>query len=84
MNTAIAKFQSAKKIRNFVNISISNKCIDNFVCNYKPKFLSYSFDNTDVAINYLKGLLTFPKGEANMERMEEQVANSEYWNNQRF
>lgn len=41
-------------------------------------------DNTPVAINYLKGLLSYPKGEANMERMEEQVVNSEYRAYQHF
>jgi SRSO17 transposase len=80
----MAKFQSAKKIRNFLNISVSERCINGFVCNYKSTFLSYRFDNTPVAINYLKGLLICPKGEANMERMEEQVANSEYRAYQHF
>jgi SRSO17 transposase len=37
-----------------------------------------------VAIKYLKGLLICPKGEANMERMEEQVENSEYRAYQHF
>ena len=80
----MAKLQSIKKICDFVNISISNRCIDGFVGSYKTWFWSYRFDNTPVAINYLKGLLSCPKGEANMERMEEQVENSEYRAYQHF
>lgn len=80
----MAKFQSIKKICDFVSGSISNRCINDFVCEYETWFRSYRFDNTPVAINYLKGLLSCPKGEANMERMEEQVANSEYRAYQHF
>lgn len=80
----MAKFQSVKKICEFVNASISNICIEEYVSLYKTCFRAYRFDNTPVAINYLKGLLSCPKGEANMERMEEQVANSEYRAYQHF
>ncbi len=74
----MAKIQSVKKICNFINVSISNCCISEFVSNYKARYQSYRFDNTLVAINYLKRLLSCPKGEGNMERMEEYVANSKY------
>lgn len=80
----MAKFQSVKKTCDFVNISIPDRCIDDFVTIYKTWFRCYRFDNTTVAINYLKGLLSCPKGEANMERMEEQVADSEYRAYQHF
>ena len=80
----MAKFQSIKKTCNFVSISISKTCIDKFVSSYQKWFWSYRFDNTPVAINYLKGLLMCPKGQANMERMEEQVENSEYRAYQHF
>lgn len=80
----MAKLQSVKKNFNFLNASISNRCIEEFVGAYKIWFWSYRFDNTPVAINYLKGLLSCPKGEANMERMEEQVENSEYRAYQHF
>ena len=76
--------QSNKKICNFVSNCISSECVDEFVRGYKSKFLSYRFDCTSVASNYLKGLLICPKGEANMERMEEQVPNSEYRAYQQF
>jgi SRSO17 transposase len=80
----MTKSQSDKKICKFVSNCIANDCIEEFVGIYKSKFLSYRFDNTPVAMNYLKGLLSCPKGEANMERMEEQVANSEYRAYQHF
>jgi len=80
----MSNFQSVKKIRSFVSSSISNRYVVNFTKQYKIRFKSYRFDNTQVAINYLKGLLSCPKGEANMERMEEQVANSEYRAYQHF
>lgn len=80
----MTKIQSIKKIRNFVNNCISANCIEEFVGIYKSKFLSYRFDNTLVAANYLKGLLKCSKGEANMERMEEQILNSEYRAYQHF
>ena len=80
----MSKFQSVKKILNFIKYSISGRCIDNFVNKYKTSFLSYRFDNSPVAINYLKGLLSCPKGEANMERMEEYVVDSEYRAYQHF
>jgi SRSO17 transposase len=80
----MAKLQSVKKNFDFLNISISNRCIEEFAGAYKIWFWSYRFDNTPVAINYLKGLLSCPKGEANMERMEEQVENSEYRAYQHF
>ena len=80
----MTKSQSVKKFLTFLSISISSRCIDEFVDIYKTLFLSYRFDNTPVATNYLKGLLSCPKGEANMERMEEQVANSEYRAYQHF
>lgn len=80
----MAKYQSVKKTLLFISNSISDRCIDKFVNTYKTLFLSYRFDNSTVAIKYLKGLLSCPKGEANMERMEEQVANSEYRAYQHF
>src|SRR5660397_287079 len=57
----MAKFKSVKKICDFVSSSISNRCINDFVSEYKTWFRSYRFDNTPVAINYLKGLLSCPR-----------------------
>lgn len=76
--------QSVKKLCNFLKYCISDGCIEKFIKPYTFRFMSYRFDNTPVAINYLKGLLICPKGEANMERMEEYVTNSEYRAYQHF
>jgi SRSO17 transposase len=80
----MAKYQSAKKICTFVKYCISTTYVEGFVGAYKTRFLSYRYDTTPTAINYLKGLLICPKGEANMERMEEHVKNSEYRAYQQF
>ena len=80
----MANFQSVKKICNFAKFCITDSCIELFIETYKIWFKSYRFDNTPVAINYFKGLLSCPKGEANMERMEEYVENSEYRAYQHF
>ncbi len=80
----MANFQSVKKICNFAKCCITGDCIEGFIETYKIRFKSYRFDTTPVAINYMKGLLICPKGEANMERMEEYVGNSEYRGYQQF
>ena len=80
----MSRLQSVKKIFDFVRSNISNSCIEDFVRIYKNNFLCHRYDNTPVAINYVKGLLSCPKGEAGMERMEEQIDNSEYRAYQHF
>lgn len=79
----MSKSQSVKKC-NCLNYCISDSCVEEFIETYRDRFRSYRFDNTPVAVNYLKGLLSCPKGEANMERMEEYVADSEYRAYQHF
>ncbi len=80
----MTKHQSVKKNYDFIKSCISTNYVDSFVKAYKAWFRSYRHDTTPVAINYLKGLLICPKGEANMERMEEHVENSEYRAYQQF
>lgn len=77
--------QSEKKI--FQKILIACKSVDkieSFFKKFKSNFKVYRRDNTSTAINYLKGLFCCTKGEANMERMEEEVSNSEYRAYQHF
>jgi SRSO17 transposase len=77
--------QSEKK--NFQKILNVCKSIDNiksFSDKFKTNFKVYRRDNSHTAINYLKGLFCCTKGEANMERMEEEVSNSEYRAYQHF
>ena len=64
----------------FFRYCISDSCIEKFIEPYTNRFMSYRFNNTPL----LKGLLICPKGEANMERMEEYVSSSEYRAYQHF
>ena len=72
----MSNFQLVKKHIFFCKNSISDNYMTDFTQQYKIRFKSYRYDNTQVVINYLKGLLSCPKGEASMERMEELVADS--------
>ena len=55
-----------------------------FVDRYLLFFKAHRFDNTGTAFNYVQGLMKCPKGEANMERMEEEIENSDYRAYQQF
>jgi len=66
------------------NILLSVDCIKNYIKKFSNFFRSHRFDNTSTAVNYILGLLKCPKGEANMERMEEEVDKSEYRAYQQF
>ena len=77
--------QSEKKIFDFFkNASLSISCVVNYVQKYQDYFWAHHFDNTLTALNYIKGLFYCPKGQANMERMEEEIDNSEYRAYQHF
>ena len=77
--------QSEKKFFEFYkNISLSIDCTTGYVYNYQNYFKAHRFNNTSTALNYIKGLLFCPKGQANMERMEEEIDNSEYRAYQHF
>ncbi len=76
---------SEKKIFAFSkNCSLSVSYVKEFVEKFRGCFFSHHFDNTQTAVNYVFGLLKCPKGEANMERMEEEVLKSEYRAYQQF
>ncbi len=66
------------------NSYISVDYIEDRMIELSNFFKSHRFDNTRTAFNYVQGLLKCNKGEANMERMEEEVANSEYRAYQQF
>ena len=77
--------QSAKKTFDFrINVGISICYIKKEISRYSQYFRSHRFDNTDTARNYVLGLLKCPKGEGNMERMEEEISGSEYRATQQF
>lgn len=76
---------SEKKIFKFSkNCSISIDYINNAIEKFSCYFWAHRFDNTNTALNYVLGLLKCPKGQANMERMEEEIDNSEYRAYQQF
>ena len=77
--------ESVKKtFAKFINSRISTNCIVNYVDRFKNHFKAHKYDNTGTAKNYVLGLLKCVKGEANMERMEEEVPESEYRAYQQF
>lgn len=73
-----------KFFTNSLNARISIDCINNFTMNFKNYFRTYRYDNSPTAIKYVLGLLRCSKGEANMERMVEEVDESEYRAYQHF
>ena len=60
------------------------RCIEFFAKRFRINFKVYRRDNSHTAINYMKRLFFCEKGQANMERMEEEVSNSEYRAYQHF
>ena len=68
----------------FKNRCISIDYLSLFVKGFSSFFKAHRFDNTETALNYIKGLLKCNKGEANKERMEEEIDQSEYRAYQQF
>ena len=60
------------------NSSILRSYIADRIHRYKSVFKVYRRDNTSTATKYVEGLLVCEKGQGNMERMEEEIPNSEY------
>jgi SRSO17 transposase len=58
--------------------------LDDYLHDYTQYFKVYRRDNSPTARAYLDGLLVCEKGQANMERMEEQVSGSVYRQYQHF
>ena len=76
---------SEKKIFSILGKScISIDYIRDSVRKFSGFFKAHRFDNTETAFGYIVGLLKCNKGQANMERMEEEVDNSEYRAYQQF
>lgn len=55
-----------------------------FVDTFKSLFQVARHNQTSTALQYIQGLLTLEKGKANMERMEEEIPESEYRAYQHF
>jgi len=76
---------SEKKLSFLVeSIEFSIDYVEKYIRKYSSYFRSHRFNNTQTAVNCVLGLLKCPKGEANMERMEEEIDNSEYRAYQQF
>ena len=73
-----------KTYKNFRKTSLSISCAGLFVEGFQNYFVSYRFDNTNTAKDYFLGLLKCEKGQANMERIEEEIDKSEYQVYQQF
>ena len=79
------KNQSDKKtFQKFVNNCITGRYLDDFAATYKSLFQVARHNQIQRAHQYIQGLLTLEKGKANMERMEEEVPESEYRAYQHF
>lgn len=77
--------QSGKKSFVFSEVAdIQQDSVSNFVDSYNGHFVVHRRDNSPVAVKYVKGLLSCEKGQANMERMEEEVPEGEYRAYQHF
>jgi SRSO17 transposase len=81
----MTQIQSKKKFhRKSENLRLSRTYITDGLVHYKDVFIVHRRDNSQTAENYLGGLLICEKGQANMERMEEEINDSEYRAYQHF
>jgi len=77
--------QSDKKnLSNFLNSTLSDSYAQDFVYSYCDCFQVHTHNRAHVALQYFLGLLKSEKGQGNMERMEEEVPESEYRAYQHF
>jgi len=81
----MTQIQSKKKFyRKSENSSLPNDYVSNYLIGYSDTFKVHRRNNFKTAKNYIEGLLICEKGHANMERMEEEVTDSEYRAYQHF
>jgi SRSO17 transposase len=81
----MTQIQSKKKFhRKFTKTRLSRTYIIDSLKHYRDAFIVYRRDNSQTAENYLGGLFICEKGHANMERMEEEIDDSEYRAYQHF
>jgi hypothetical protein len=75
----MSEIQSGKKIfQKSESYTFRVEYINGFVHRFDGFFWSHRFNNSNIALQYIKGLLACERGKANMERMEEEVSDSEY------
>lgn len=81
----MAKIQSEKKIfKRTLTVCKSSDCLSYFLNKFKSLFKVARHNRLDVANKYISGLLKLEKGKANMERMVEEIPDSEYRMYQQF
>jgi SRSO17 transposase len=81
----MSKIQSEKKFFQFPGCAtFSEESIEGYANLYHRFFWSHHFNNITIALQYIKGLLVCERGKANMERMEEEISDSEYRAYQQF
>lgn len=66
------------------SISYGNFPFSDFIYSYKLLFQVARHNQIETALQYVQGLLSLEKGKANMERMEEEIPESEYRAYQHF
>jgi len=89
LNLIMREIQSDKKIFEKIVKSCKagiydNASLDNFIYSFESLFQVAQHNRTGTALQYIQGLLKLEKGKANMERMEEEIPNSEYRTYQHF
>ena len=89
LNLIMREIQSDKKkfeqsIKSCKAGIYDNSSLDNFIYSFESLFQVAQHNQTGTAIQYIQGLLKLEKGKANMERMEEEIPNSEYRTYQHF
>jgi SRSO17 transposase len=89
LNLIMREIQSDKKnfqknAKHSNTVSYDKSSLGNFIYSYKLLFQVAKHNRTETALQYIQGLLSLEKGKANMERMEEEIPESEYQAYQHF
>jgi hypothetical protein len=66
-----------KKIQKTAGGLFTEHCLCGFISEFRDLFWSHHFNSSHIAEQYLQGLLVCERGKANMERMEEELPESE-------
>ncbi len=73
-----------KSIKSCKSVICDKSSLDDFIYSYKFLFQLAKHNRTETALQYIQGLLNLENGKANMERMEEEIPDSEYRAYQHF
>lgn len=74
----------AKSIKSCDTVNYANFPLNNFIYTYDFLFQVARYNRTEIALQYVTGLIKSEKGKANMERMREEIPESEYRAYQHF